>query len=120
MEGKAALSLGCTLQSIVDSASHLHEVRKSDLQAGDVVYIKTLNSLYTILVERQNEYLVSGGWFDRQSTLPTRIHINGCTWGGKSIKVNIVAACGLCTEFGNRVRTSTIQKIIVLRQYLKN
>jgi hypothetical protein len=120
VEREATVNLGCTLQSLVDSASHLQEVRKSDLQYGDVVYIKTLNSLYTIQVYNQSEYLASGGWFDRQSNLPMKIHINGCTWGGKSIKVNIVAACGLCTEFGNRVRTSTIQKIIVVRNYRRN
>jgi hypothetical protein len=120
VERTTALSLGCTLQSLVDSASHLQEVPKSCLCIGDVVYVKTLNSLYTIQVYGQNEYLISGGWFERQSSLPTKIHINGCTWGGKSIKVNIVAACGLCTEFGNRVRTSTVQKIVVLRNYLKN
>jgi hypothetical protein len=34
--------------------------------------------------------------------------------GGSIIKVDIVAACGLSLEFGNRVVTSTIQKIFVV------
>ena len=39
------------------------------------------------------------------------VKINGCTWGGSAIKIDIVAAAGLCLEFGNKVRTSPIQKI---------
>jgi len=47
---------------------------------------------------------------------PVTTSIAGCTWGGSSIKVNIVAACGLCLEFGNRLITSPIQRIIVVRR----
>jgi hypothetical protein len=41
--------------------------------------------------------------------------ITGCTLGGSVIKLDIVAACGLRLEFGNRVVTTPIQKVYVIR-----
>jgi hypothetical protein len=58
-------------------------------------------------------YLVSGGWFDRKGFSPMKVTIRGCTWGGSAIKLDIVAACGLRLEFGNRVITSPIRKVFV-------
>jgi len=63
---------------------------------------------------------VSGGWFDRQCGGPVDIAIKGCTWGGTTIKVDVIAACGLCIEFGNRVTTSAVQRIIVLPKEIGN
>jgi hypothetical protein len=45
-----------------------------------------------------------------------QLGIAGCTWGGSAIKIDIVAACGLCLEFTNRLTTSPIQKIFLFRQ----
>jgi hypothetical protein len=59
-------------------------------------------------------YSVSGGWFDKKGLSPMTTGIAGCTWRGTAIKVDIVAACGLSLEFGNRLITSTIQKVILL------
>ena len=42
-------------------------------------------------------------------------NINGCTWGGSAIMIDIVAACGLHLEFGNRVVTSKIRQFSVVR-----
>jgi hypothetical protein len=88
-------------------------VRKTDLSPGDRVYIKTRNSLYEILVLGNGMYSVSGGWFDKKGLSPMTTRITGCTWGGSAVKVDIVAACGLCLEFDNRLITSTIQKVIL-------
>jgi hypothetical protein len=113
-ESKIAPRIGVPLGSIVLSVEKLQAVKKADLCAGDCVIVKTVNSAYTIRVEGGNKYLVSGGWFGKKGRTPATTTIAGCTWGGSAIKVDIIAACGLSLEFGNRLITSTIQKIFVL------
>jgi hypothetical protein len=108
---------GESLNKIIQSSSHLKEVKKKEMEKGDVVYIKTLNSLYTLYVHGEGEYEVSGGWFAMHGVERIRTGINGCTWGGSAIKTDIIAACGLMLEFGNHLKTSCIQKIIVLHHY---
>lgn len=111
---------GQILENVVRESEHLHALRKDKLQIGDVVYVKTCNSVYCIRVEEDRAYRVSGGWFDRQGDSPARTTIAGCTWGGSVIKVDVVAAVGLSLEFGNRITTSPIQKIILVRQGQQN
>ncbi|MDZ7264241.1 MAG: hypothetical protein ONB16_06620 [candidate division KSB1 bacterium] len=106
--------LGHSLNNILSLAAQLKEVRKADLKSGDLLFIKTQNSIYAITVLGQASYRVVGGWFDKHGLSPLTVHINGCTWGGSIIKVDIVAACGLCLEFSNGVVTSPIQKIIFI------
>ena len=114
------IGTGHRLEKIVDSTSHLNQVRKTELQFGDTVLIKTRNSLYSVSVLDSDHYLVSGGWFDKKGLSPTKASIAGCTWGGSIIKVDTLAACGLRLEFGNRVVTTPIQKVFVLRGNGKN
>ncbi len=114
------LGQGHNLERIVKDSAHLKQVRKWDLQFGDLVLIRTKNSIYSIYVLDNDSYLVSGGWFDRKGLSPSKTRINGCTWGGSIIKVDALAACGLCLEFGNRVVTTTIQRVSVLRGEGKN
>jgi len=104
-----------TLGSIVHHIERLEAVRKEDLQLGDQILITTRNSTYSIHVLQENLYSVSGGWFDRQGLSPSKVAINGCTWGGRAIKWDIVAACGLHLEFGNQVVTSRIMEFQVIR-----
>jgi hypothetical protein len=111
---------GHSLDKIVALASQLKEVRKADLKLGDLVYVKTLNSVYAITVLGPACYRVVGGWFDKHGLSPLTTPINGCTWGGSSIKTDVVAACGLCLEFGNGVVTSPIQKIILIPSENRN
>jgi len=98
------------------ASSHLRQVRKAELHPGDCVFVKTLQSTYRIEVKTSGRYAVSGGWFDRKGLSPAELGIAGCTWGGTAIKTDIVAACGLCLEFANRLITSPIQSIVLLRQ----
>ena len=105
---------GPTLDKIAASVANLQEVRKDILRPGDWVFVKTSRSVYRIHVLEAKRFQVSGGWFDRKGLPPTTVSIAGCTWGGSAIKVDIVAACGLRLEFGNRLVTSPIQKIFVL------
>lgn len=111
---------GHNLERIVKDSARLKQVSKWDLRFGDLVLIRTKNSLYSIYVLDNHSYLVSGGWFDRKGLSPLKTRINGCTWGGSIIKIDALAACGLCLEFGNRVVTTTIQRVSVLRGEGKN
>jgi hypothetical protein len=104
-----------TLGAIVKHAEGLRAVRKTDLEFGDLVVVTTANSTYSIYVLGDGYYSISGGWFDRQGLSPMKTTINGCTWGGSAIMLDIMAACGLHLEFGNQVVTSGIRKIHVLR-----
>jgi hypothetical protein len=106
---------GLSLNLIIEDAANLQEVRKSEVRLGDLVLITTRNSVYSIYVLGSNVYLVSGGWFDRKQQSPARVSIRGCTWGGRVIKTDSLAACGLRLEFSNRVVTTAIQEIQLLR-----
>lgn len=105
--------VGYNLSVLVDQSQQLQQVRKADLRIGDQLLIKTRNSVYSVRVVEAGVYLVSGGWFDRKGLSPMKTSINGCTWGGSVIKVDVAAVCGLRLEFGNRLITSTIRKIFV-------
>jgi len=104
-----------TLEAITDHARSLEEVRKEDLRSGDRVIVTTRNSLYTLWTLDAKHFWVWGGWFDRQGTSPQLLSINGCTWGGSAIKQDIVAALGLRLEFGNRVLTTPIRYVRLIR-----
>ncbi len=105
------------LSDIVERIQQMREVRKVDLEFGDLVIINTMNSIYSIYVLNTGCYIVSGGWFDRMMLSPIKISAAGCTWGGSIIKTNILAACGMCLEFADgfgRVVTSAIQQVLVV------
>ena len=104
-----------TLGAIVNQTVQLAAVRKNDLRFGDWVVVTTLNSTYSIQVLKNGQYTISGGWVDKKGLSPLRTNINGCTWGGSAIKVDMVAACGLHLEFGNRVVTSRIQQFDIIQ-----
>ncbi|MDH3252174.1 MAG: hypothetical protein OEM41_05235 [Ignavibacteria bacterium] len=112
--------IGYDLERLVANTRGLIQVRKADLRAGDYIFVLTSNSVYSIRVQPGGVYVVSGGWFDRKGLSPTRTTIAGCTWGGSVIKVDIVAARGLCLEFGNRLITSTIRNVFLLTQERHN
>ena len=114
------IGYGHSLEKIVKGALHLKKVMKSDLKFGDLVILTTKNSIYSICVLENDLYLITGGYFDRKGLSPKKITINGCTWGGSVIKVDILAACGLRLEFGNRVVTTSIQKVCVIPGNIQN
>ena len=104
-----------TVNAILDQVGVSQPAKKRELGCGDYVVVTTENSIYSIQVLENSTYLVRGGWFDRQQISPVRLSIAGCTWGGSVIKNDIVAACGLHIEFGNRVLTSRIREVLVIR-----
>jgi hypothetical protein len=103
-----------TLGAVLDHTDRMKSVRKADLQLGDKVLVTTRNSTYSINVLQDDLYVVSGGWFDKNGVSPSTVAINGCTWGGRAIKWDIIAACGLHLEFGNQVVTSRIKEFQVI------
>ena len=103
--------LGHSLDTLVDCAQNLTELQKEDLSIGDIVVVKTYNSLYQLEALRGGYFIVRGGWFDSRGESPARLKVTGCTWGGSIVKLDIVAALGLCLEFENRVVTSPIRQI---------
>jgi len=107
-------SWGMTLEAAVRQSHALPMVRKMDLRTGDILVAKTCNSVYTIRVLASGNFAISGGWFDKAGMAPFTTTIAGCTWGGSMVKVDIVAACGLCIEFGNRVTTSLVRRIMII------
>jgi hypothetical protein len=109
------LGTGHSLDKIVDGAVQLKQVRKEELRFGDLVLITTRNSDYAISVLENDLYVVSGGWFAKKGRSPMKVAITGCTWGGSIIKVDTLAACGLRMEFSNRVITTTIRRVRVIR-----
>lgn len=104
-----------TLGAIVDHIDRLEGVYKSDLEFGDRLVVTTRNSTYIIHAFEPGLYTVTGGWFDLHGLSPTKIAINGCTWGGHAIKEDLLAASGLHLEFGNSVVTSRILKFQIIR-----
>ncbi len=109
-----------TVNAILEQAKLSRPVQKADLRCGDRLLVATENSVYAIHVLEDATYSVRGGWFDRQGLSPIRISIAGCTWGGTVIKNDIVAACGLHLEFGNRVVTSRIREVHVIRDGVRD
>ncbi len=90
-------------------------VRKNDLQFGDRVIVTTRNSVYTLCTLGGDSFAVSGGWFDRNGEAPMTVTVAGCTYGGSMIRQDVVAARGLFLEFGNRVSTTRIRGVRVVR-----
>ena len=112
--------MGATLESLVKFATSLQEVRRSDVRSGDRIIVKTVNSVYSVRVGQDGHFTVSGGWFALKGKSPATTTIRGCTWGGSAIKFDVVAACGLRIEFGNRLVTSPIQKIFIFSRWIEN
>jgi len=105
-----------TVAAMLEQIGRSRSVRKAELKSGDRIRVTTENSVYSIRVLEDAVYSVSGGWFDRQGMSPSRVSIAGCTWGGSVIRNDIVAACGLHIEFGNRVVTSKIREVRLIRE----
>jgi hypothetical protein len=111
---------GQILERTARCSDRLRMIRRDQLRRGDFLTVRTSNSLYTIRVLGNDRFLVSGGWFDANGSGPVETRISGCTWGGSVIKRDVVAACGLCIEFGNRVTTSLVRRIVMTSGAVRN
>lgn len=106
--------------SCIRHATHARGVRRSDLKDGDVLILYTQNSVYTARKIDATRFVITGGWFDAHGQEGVATSIVGCTWGGSSIHREFVASCGMRVEFGNRVLTSTLQKVVRIPAALLN
>ena len=96
-------------------------VRKDELRPGDRVLVTTRNSTYSIRMLATDRYEVSGGWFAHQGHNSMVLGINGCTFGGNAIHSGLLAAPGLFLEFANRVVTTRIHRVdLIRREELEN
>jgi len=122
-EGKGAVApvvvpmstRGTPLDTLAAEVDRLPAVLRADLRSGDWLLVTTRNSVYSLCLLDDGSYSVAGGWFDRNGDSPQRVGVNGCTFGGRAIKSDVVAAPGLFLEFENRVTTTRIQEARVLR-----
>jgi len=71
--------------------------------------------VYSLCLLDDGTYSVAGGWFDRDGESPRRVGVNGCTFGGRAIRTDVVAVPGLHLEFENSVTTTRIRDARVLR-----
>ena len=104
-----------TLNAIAEHARWDDAVLRRDLNWGDRVFVRTRNSVYSIWALGDDNFAVTGGWFDHQELSPALVNINGCTYGASAIRREVVAAPGLFLEFGNNVLTTRIQDVRVVR-----
>ena len=104
-----------TLGKLTEGAARLEGIRRSDLRNGDWLVVETRNSRYSILALGDGRFCVTGGWFDREGISPATVGIAGCTFGGSAIMTDRVAVPGLRLEFGNRVVTTRIRSVRLIR-----
>ena len=111
---------GYNLAQLVRHAGDATGVRRSDMASGDMLLLYTQNSIYRVQKLNDNSYSVSGGWFDQHHQADVVTSIVGCTWGGTSVHRDFVASCGMRVEFGNRVLTSILQRVVKIPAALMN
>jgi hypothetical protein len=85
------------------------------VQAGDWVVVRTKNSVYALSAAGDGTFHVAGGWFHAHDAEATPVRVAGCTWGGRALHTGLVAAPGMCLEFGNGVRTTRIREVRLIR-----
>lgn len=103
-------------ESVVARSQSIEGLWRSALEWGDRLIVITLNSIYSLYVIDDDQFIVTGGWFDRKQSSPAIVRIAGCSWGGSAINRKLVAAPGLHLEFGNGVVTTPIQRVILTRR----
>ena len=109
-----------SLSDLADHASSALGVRRSDVQKGDTLILHTQNSIYTAKYLGNGQFLVKGGWFSVQEDQYVQTSISGCTWGGKCIQQNLLASPGMRVEFGNRVLTSILKRVVKIPSVMMN
>lgn len=102
-----------SLRQLLGQLGHGFAVRRTALEPGLELTVRTRNSTYRISPLGGDRYQVHGGWFDRATPDEATVTIVGCTWGGHAVCVDLLAAPGLFLEFGNSVRTTRIQQVVV-------
>ena len=104
-----------SLETMAASAAAVSGIRATDLEPGDCVIVRTRNSTYLLRANDDGTFDATGGWFSRSEEGRMRLRIAGCTWGGSVLLTRMVAAPGMFLEFANKVRTTRICEVRLLR-----
>lgn len=104
-----------TLERMADRARTIQGVWSSDVKAGDWIIIRTKNSVYSLAAIGDGRFQVAGGWFSSHGIDAAQVRILGCTWGGRAILTEMVAAPGMFIEFDNGVQTTRVRDVRVMR-----
>jgi hypothetical protein len=104
-----------TLERMADRARTIQGVWSSDVKAGDWIIIQTKNSVYSLAAIGDGRFQVAGGWFASHGVDAAHVRILGCTWGGRAILTEMVAAPGMFIEFDNGVQTTRVRDVRVMR-----
>jgi hypothetical protein len=113
--GTGRASRGRSLVALASQVDRSRAVNRGDLRPGDWIVVTTRNSVYSLCLLEDGSYSVAGGWFDRSGISPQKVGVSGCTFGGRAIHREVVAAPGLFLEFDNRVTTTRIREARILR-----
>jgi len=106
---------GRSLAALAAETDRLDAITRRNLRVGDWLIVTTRNSVYSLCLLEDGSYSVAGGWFDRQGLSPHHVGVSGCTFGGRAINREILAAPGLFLEFDNQVTTTRILSAHVIR-----
>jgi len=104
-----------TLDRIAEHSRDIQGVWASAVQAGDWIIVRTKNSTYSLAALGDGRFQVSGGWFATRGEEFAPVRVIGCTWGGRAILTDLIAAPGMFIEFSNGVHTTRIRDVRVLR-----
>jgi hypothetical protein len=105
-----------TLDRISATVPDIQGIWTRDVQPGDWIVVRTLNSVYTAAALGDGSYRMAGGWFATEGRGDSPVRISGCTWGGSVIHTGLVAAPGMFLEFANGVRTTRIREVRLIRR----
>lgn len=106
------MALSVKTIEMLTSVAEANAVWRSSVQWGDRITIITANSVYTLIAAEDDSFIVSGGWFERQSASPAVVKVVGCSFGGAVVNRKLIGAPGLHLELGNRLVTTRIQQVI--------
>jgi hypothetical protein len=104
-----------SIEALASQVPGVAAVRECDVAMGDWLIVRTKNSTYALRANGDGTFEASGGWFHRHPGDGVRLRIAGCTWGGSALLIGVLAAPGMCLEFGNRVTTTRIREVRHLR-----
>lgn len=104
-----------SLDWLAATTCSLEGIRQGDVEPGDWVIVRTKNSTYALRANGDGTFEASGGWFLKHAEAGGRLRIAGCTWGGSALLTCMIAAPGMCLEFGNGLRTTRIRHARHLR-----
>ena len=104
-----------SLERIADHSRTIQGVWANDIQPGDWVIVRTKNSQYSLAALGDGRFQVAGGWFAAKGAEATPVRVAGCTWGGRAILTELVAAPGMFVEFSNGVHTTRVRDVRLVR-----